>query len=170
MLRRICSFSHDAKEAFKASVIFLLVPGVSGGTCAGISATEGRRASLVACVAGARAVRRAPAGKVPTRPHLGACGKRRRLSAGLGRNCQPIEPAAQLTLRRLHLQWLGFGAIISSAGAHCGLNARDYAETGASAALRATHSRAVGLRCGNFYLVWLLGLFSGGWIRWIQTC
>jgi len=27
-----CSFSHEAKDAFSASVIFLLVPGVRGGT------------------------------------------------------------------------------------------------------------------------------------------
>lgn len=36
----IWSFSQEAKEAFRASVIFLFVPGVSGGTCAGLSATE----------------------------------------------------------------------------------------------------------------------------------
>ena len=39
MLRRTRSFSQEAKEASRASVIFLLVPGVNGGTCAGISAT-----------------------------------------------------------------------------------------------------------------------------------
>jgi len=37
MFRRSRSFSQDAKEASRASVIFLLVPGVNGGTCAGIS-------------------------------------------------------------------------------------------------------------------------------------
>lgn len=37
IFRRSRSFSQDAKEASRASVIFLLVPGVNGGTCAGIS-------------------------------------------------------------------------------------------------------------------------------------
>ena len=40
MLRRTRSFSQEAKEASRASVIFLLVPGVNGGTCAGISETR----------------------------------------------------------------------------------------------------------------------------------
>lgn len=38
--RRNCSFSQEAKVAFSASAIFLLVPGVSGGTCDGMSANE----------------------------------------------------------------------------------------------------------------------------------
>ena len=38
--RRTCSFSQDANDALRASVIFLLVPGVKGGTCVGISETE----------------------------------------------------------------------------------------------------------------------------------
>lgn len=37
--RRSCSFSQEAKVAFSASAIFLLVPGVSGGTCDGMSVT-----------------------------------------------------------------------------------------------------------------------------------
>ena len=40
ILRRTRSFSQEAKEASRASVIFLLVPGVNGGTCAGISVTH----------------------------------------------------------------------------------------------------------------------------------
>lgn len=40
IFRRSCSFPHDANEAFRASVIFLFVPGVRGGTCAGISAKK----------------------------------------------------------------------------------------------------------------------------------
>lgn len=35
--RRSCSFSQDAKVALSASAIFLLVPGVSGGTWDGMS-------------------------------------------------------------------------------------------------------------------------------------
>lgn len=42
MLRRSCSFSQEANDAFSASVIFLLVPGVSGGTCVGISETPSK--------------------------------------------------------------------------------------------------------------------------------
>uniref|UniRef100_A0A8D8WGL2 Uncharacterized protein n=1 Tax=Cacopsylla melanoneura TaxID=428564 RepID=A0A8D8WGL2_9HEMI len=37
MFSLICSFSHEANEALRASVIFLLVPGVRGGTWVGIS-------------------------------------------------------------------------------------------------------------------------------------
>jgi hypothetical protein len=40
MFSRSCSFSHEANEAFSASVIFLLVPGVSGGTWVGMSETN----------------------------------------------------------------------------------------------------------------------------------
>lgn len=36
------SFSQDAKEALRASVIFLVVPGVRGGTGAGRSGGERR--------------------------------------------------------------------------------------------------------------------------------
>ena len=32
IFKRTCSFSQDEKDAFKASVIFLLVPGVNGNT------------------------------------------------------------------------------------------------------------------------------------------
>lgn len=40
MFKRSRSFSQDAKTASRASVIFLLVPGVNGGTCAGISGEQ----------------------------------------------------------------------------------------------------------------------------------
>ena len=40
-----CSFSHEAKDAFSASVIFLLVPGVRGGTWVGISGTKATQLS-----------------------------------------------------------------------------------------------------------------------------
>ena len=41
MLCLSLSFSQEAKEALRASVIFLVVPGVSGGTGAGISGGGG---------------------------------------------------------------------------------------------------------------------------------
>lgn len=37
ILRSCTSFSQDANDAFKTSLIFLLVPGVSGGICDGTS-------------------------------------------------------------------------------------------------------------------------------------
>lgn len=40
MFNLICSFSHDAKDALSASAMVLLVPGVKGGTCVGISAMK----------------------------------------------------------------------------------------------------------------------------------
>lgn len=46
IFRRSRSFSQDAKEASRASVIFLLVPGVNGGTCAGISEKRGRHIQI----------------------------------------------------------------------------------------------------------------------------
>lgn len=42
ILWRSISFSHVTKVAFKASVIFLFVPGVKGGTCAGKSEKKNR--------------------------------------------------------------------------------------------------------------------------------
>ena len=47
MPRCSCSFSQDANEALRASVIFLLVPGVSGGTCAGMSAINNKYKRLL---------------------------------------------------------------------------------------------------------------------------
>lgn len=43
MFNLSCSFSHDAKDALSASAIVLFVPGVSGGTCVGISVRKGPR-------------------------------------------------------------------------------------------------------------------------------
>jgi hypothetical protein len=40
MFNLTCSFSHDANDAFSASAMVLFVPGVSGGTWVGISATK----------------------------------------------------------------------------------------------------------------------------------
>lgn len=46
MFNRSCSFSHDAKDALSASAIVLFVPGVSGGTCVGISAKKNKRTNV----------------------------------------------------------------------------------------------------------------------------